>query len=312
MSLIAISSASPAQKVLLTIGLVLGIVAISAGLRAAAGALLVVGRRDRERFWAHQVVGLAALAALIAGVALLWGPSLTNPSGAVGLLAAGVAVSLQRVIASFAGYLIILRGNVFTVGDRITLGGVRGDVVALGFMQTTVLEMGQSPPEQAAEPAVWVRGRQYTGRIVRITNDKIFDSPIYNFTREFPYVWDEIRLPIHHGGDRERVEEILLTIAHRHTADIIAEARPSIDKLRYTYYITGEIELEPRVYLTITDNWLEMALRFLSREPGGRGLKNALYRDIQTEFKRAGIGIASSTSDISIVNPVLVRTAPAD
>jgi SulP family sulfate permease len=49
-------------------------------------------------------------------------------------MAAGLAIALQRVVTAFAGYLIILRGNIFTVGDRITIGGARGDVVALGFM----------------------------------------------------------------------------------------------------------------------------------------------------------------------------------
>ncbi len=37
------------------------------------------------------------------------------------------------MITAFAAYLIILPGRVFTVGDRITLAAVRGDVVALGF-----------------------------------------------------------------------------------------------------------------------------------------------------------------------------------
>jgi small-conductance mechanosensitive channel len=184
--------------------------------------------------------------------------------------------------------------------------------VGLGFMQTTVLEMGQSPPEQAAKPAIWVRGRQYTGRVVRVTNDKIFDSPVYNYTREFPYVWDEIVIPIHHNADRGRAEEILLSAARARTRDVIEEARPRINQLRRHYFVKGDIELEPRVYMTITDNWLELALRFVSREPGVRVLKDALYRDVLEQFSGAGISIASSSSEISIVTPLEVRTAAAN
>src|SRR5436305_6129295 len=99
---------------------------------------------------------------------------------------------MQKVVTAFAGYLVILRGKTFTVGDRITMGGVRGDVVALGFMQTTIMEMGQPPGEQADPPAMWVQARQYSGRIVRVTNDKIFDTPVYNYTRQFPFVWEEM------------------------------------------------------------------------------------------------------------------------
>jgi small-conductance mechanosensitive channel len=311
MTALAISSGTSMQKILATLALFIGAIIIAGLLRAAVSTALRGKGANKPRFWGRQVISLLALAVIVAGVAVIWGPNLKNASGIFGLVAAGVAVALQRVITSFAGYLIILRGNVFTVGDRITIGGVRGDVVALGFMQTTVLEMGESPPEQAAEPAIWVRGRQYTGRVVRVTNDRIFDSPVYNYTREFPYVWDEIMIPIHHNADRKRAEEILLAVAGARTRDVISEATPCIDELRKHYFVKGDIELEPRVFMTITDNWLELALRFVSREPGVRVLKDALYRDILEQFTSAGIGIASSTSEVSIVTPLEVRTSAA-
>ena len=87
---------------------------------------------------------------------------------------------------------VVLGGNTFTVGDRITMGGVRGDVIALTFTQTKIMEMGQPPAVQGADPAMWVRSRQFTGRIVTVTNDKVFDEPVYNYTREFPFIWEEI------------------------------------------------------------------------------------------------------------------------
>ena len=75
------------------------------------------------------------------------------------------------------------------------MGGVRGDVIGLGFMQTRIMEMGQSPPEQRRRAGMWVHSRQYTGRIVTVTNDKIFDEPVYNYTHEFAYLWDEFSVP---------------------------------------------------------------------------------------------------------------------
>jgi small-conductance mechanosensitive channel len=312
MPAIATYSGSVTHRIAVTMLFVVVILAIGALLRAVAAAMLRQRAADRRRFWTEQAVRLATLVAAVLVVSSLWGRDIGNFGGVLGIVGAGVAVALQRVITSFAGYLIILRGKVFTVGDRITIAGVRGDVVALGFMQTTVLEMGQSPPEQAAEPAMWVRGRQYTGRVVRVTNDKIFDSPVYNYTREFPYVWDEIMIPIHHHADRKSAEDILLAAARRHTRDVVEEARPSINALRAKYYVKGEIELDPRVYITITDNWLELSLRFLSREPGVRALKDSLYRDILSGFERASIAIASSTTELSVIGPIEVRSGSAD
>src|SRR5205807_6397666 len=116
-------------------------------------------------------------------------PRLTTRAG---LPTARLAFALQKVLTSFAGYVLILRGRTFTVGDRIPMGGVRGDVIALGFMQTTIMEMGQPPSVQSADPAMWVKSRQFTGRLVTVTNSKIFDEPVYNYTRDFPFIWEEM------------------------------------------------------------------------------------------------------------------------
>jgi small-conductance mechanosensitive channel len=300
------------SRVLLTAGIAIAVIVASAVLRKVARVVLSDQGKGRALFWTDQVIKLLTLATFLVAFTLLWSRDLAGLGATLGVIGAGVAVALQRVITSFAGYLIILRGKVFSVGDRVTFGGVRGDVIALGFMQTTVLEMGQSPPERKDEPATWVGGRQYTGRVVRVTNDKIFDLPVYNFTREFPFVWDEIVLPVSHDRDGTRAEAIMLDAARKHTADVMKEAKPALEQLRKVYYVEGDIEIEPRVYMTINDNYTELALRFLSREPGVRVMKDALYRDILNGFHSANIKIASTTTDIGLQTPVEVRLRTAD
>ena len=59
------------------------------------------------------------------------------------------------VVTALAGYVVIMRGNTFTVGDRITMGGVRGGIIALTVTQTEIMEMGQPPAVQGADPAMW-------------------------------------------------------------------------------------------------------------------------------------------------------------
>jgi small-conductance mechanosensitive channel len=81
------------------------------------------------------------------------------------------------------------------------------------------MEMGEPPPVQSAEPAVWVHSRQFTGRIVTVTNSKIFDEPVYNYTRDFPFIWEEMHLPIAYRDDRHKAEQILLEAAKKHAVD---------------------------------------------------------------------------------------------
>lgn len=44
---------------------------------------------------------------------------------ALGVAGAGIAFALQEVIASFAGWLAIMFGNFYKIGDRVQLGGIK-------------------------------------------------------------------------------------------------------------------------------------------------------------------------------------------
>jgi len=298
------------RKLLLTVALVVALLV----LRAVVG--VVVGwaglrRRahegtERARFWTRQVVNLMNAALLLVGLVSIWFDDPGRLGTAAGFVTAGVAVALQRVVMSFAAYCIILRGRVFTIGDRITMGGVRGDVVHLGFMQTAVMEMGEPPGEKGDPPSTWVSARQYTGRIVHVTNDKIFDTPVYNYTREFPFLFEEIHLPIKYDADRARAEAILLDVARRNTGDIVREATDALDVLRRRYFLPDDVALGPAVYWRLTDNWLEMSLRFVARERGIRPLKDRMSREILAAFDEAGLGLASGTYEIVGVPPLRV------
>lgn len=213
------ATAENGRKLLFSLVFVGGALVLRRLLRSLVG-LFGRGQHERGRFWARQAVGLFVALLLVAGMASIWFDDPGRLATAIGLVTAGLAFALQRVVTALAGYTVILRGNTFSVGDRITMGGVRGDVVALSFIQTTIMEMGQPPSVEAqSDPAMWVRSRQYTGRLVTISNAKIFDEPVYNYTREFPYIWEEMAIPIGYRADRGRAEQILLNAARRHAVD---------------------------------------------------------------------------------------------
>ncbi len=178
---------------------------------------LFIGTRSgtRFQFWAKQGVSLVIAAILVLGIMSIWFDSPGRLASVLGLIGAGIAFALQRVITAVAGYFVILRGKTFNVGDRILMGGVRGDVIGLTFMQTRIMEMGQSPREETDKTS-WVHSRQFTGRIVTVTNDKVFDEPVYNYTHEFAYLWDEFSVPVHFRQDFSAAERVILDAARRH------------------------------------------------------------------------------------------------
>ncbi len=246
---------------------------------------------------------------LVLGVASIWFDNPARMATVIGLLGAGLAFALQRVITAVAGYFVILRGKTFNVGDRIVMGGVRGDVIALTFMQTKIMEMGQPPPVQKDEPAMWVKSRQFTGRIVTVTNAKIFDEPVYNYTHEFPYVWDEITIPVHYDADRNNAEQIMLQAGREHAVCSDRLAAADMDHLERRYGIeVGDID--PRVYWQIGNDWLELTVRFLSPDHGTRGIKDKMTRDVLRKLGDAGIGIASTSYEITSIPPLRIESSP--
>ena len=287
------------RKLLLSVIFIVLLLGASWGLRALAGFL--VGRSKsaavQSRFWTRQGISLLTAVVMILGILSIWFNDPTRLTTALGLVSAGLAFALQQVVTSIAGYFVILRGNTFTVGDRISMGGVRGDVMRLGFIQTTIMEMGQPPSVQGAEPAMWVQSRQFTGRIVTVSNSKIFAEPVFNYTRDFPFIWEEMAIPITYAADRARVELILLEAARLHATEANAMAAEKKGELKEKFGVEP-IELDPKVYYRITDNWLELTVRFVIGTHRIRGAKDAMSRYIVVELDKAGIGIASATYDI--------------
>lgn len=302
-------NAENGRKVLFTLAFVAVVLALGWLLHRLARALH--GRYEKGEFWTRQAIRLATAVLLVVGVASIWFDDPTRLATALGLVSAGLAFALQKVVTALAGYFVILRGQTFNVGDRIVMGGVRGDVVALGFTQTTIMEMGQPPPVQNADPAMWVQSRQYTGRVVTVSNARIFDEPVFNYTREFPYLWEELTVPIAYDAPRDRAERILLEAAERHSVSVGELGAEALAELQRRYLLKPA-DVRPRVYYRLTDNWLELTVRFVARDHGIREQKDAMSRDILGALDAAGIGVASATFAIVGLPPVRLQDGAHD
>jgi small-conductance mechanosensitive channel len=299
-------TAETGRKLLLSVALVAISLLFSRGLQALAGVMFHQRRTRKVQFWTQQTTKLLAVAVLVVGLVSIWFDNPARLTTVAGLLSAGLAVALQRVVTSVAAYFVILRGKVFHIGDRIAMSGVRGDVIDLGFVRTTIMEMGQPPGEQGDSPSVWVQSRQYTGRIVTVTNDKIFEQPVYNYSGEFPYLWDEMHLPIPYNGDRNRAEQILLETVQRYTVKVAEVAEKDLQELRRRYFVDSA-SLEPKVYFRLTDNWVDMTVRFVAKSRGIRELKDKMSREILEALDATGIQIASTTYEIVGLPPLRIE-----
>jgi small-conductance mechanosensitive channel len=272
------------------------IVVVAAVALAAGVGGRVAARRGRDRFASYYYRHLARYAAVLLGVIALlvvWRSAVGHLALFGGLLAAGLAFAMQEVIGAIAGWFNIVTGGIYRVGDRVEIAGVKGDVIDITLLRTKVLEMGSSSPE---EPT-WVGGRQSTGRIVTISNKATFEQPTYNYSSFFEFVWEEVRIPVPYRADWRAAERIMLEEAERVSAT--EGAREAIRTMRERFPIPQH-ELDARVYVTLTDNWVELAARFVIPVRRSRTIHDELARAIRERFDAAGIEIASTTMQVTL------------
>jgi small-conductance mechanosensitive channel len=298
------------RKLLFTVLFIILVYLLGRFLHALAARTMGRMRNRRIEFWTRQAIRLTTAVVMLVGILSVWFDDPTRLATALGLVTAGLAFALQRVVTAIAAYFVILRGQTFNVGDRITMAGVRGDVIALNFTQTTIMEMGQPPGEQGDSPSMWVKARQYTGRIVTVTNDKIFQEPVYNYSRDFPFIWEEMQIPVAYKDDRVRAEQILLEAAAHYTMKIGELGEDSVRELERRYFIT-RAQMEPRVFWRLTDNWIEMSVRFICQTHGVRDVKDRMSRRILEEFDAAKISLPSATFELVGVPPIRIENAPS-
>lgn len=76
------------------------------------------------------------------------------------------------------------------------------------------------------------------------------------------------------------------------------------------YHVT-RLDFEPRVFMRLTDNWLELAVRFVVDTHGSRSVKDAISREVIAGFDEAKIGIASATYEIVGIPPIELKQSTA-
>jgi small-conductance mechanosensitive channel len=244
------------------------------------------------RYWARKLTHYAVGLVTVIGLAVVWRAFAGRVGVVLGLAAAGLAFAMQEVIGAIAGWFNVLSGRIFRVGDRIQMGGVRGDVIDITPLRTKIMEIGSGAGTES-----WVGGRQFTGRVVAISNKATFTEPVFNYSAAFDYLWEELTVPVAFRGDWQRASDILEEEAVRVSAG--AAASGAIQRMRRSYPVP-EAELEPRVFAVPTDDYLQLTARFLVPVRTARGVKDELSRRVLARFEDAGLEVASSTSDVRV------------
>jgi small-conductance mechanosensitive channel len=248
--------------------------------------------RDSEtRYRTRKVVTLISYLVVLLFLGIVFKDRLGGLTIAFGVAGAGVAFALQEVIVSLAGWVAIVFGRFFVTGDRIQLGGITGDVIDIGLLRTTLMECGE-----------WIKADLYTGRIVRVANSFVFKEPVFNYSGDFPFLWDEITLPVTYVSDYRLAREILEKIIREVIEEYSAYAKRAWKDVVKKYMIS-EAMIDPVVTLACTDNWVEFTIRYITDYKLRRATKNRIFGRILEEFAGTGGRVEIASATVQLVSP---------
>jgi small-conductance mechanosensitive channel len=254
----------------------------------------------QTRYRTRKIVTFIAYLVAILFLGIVFKDRLGGLTIAFGVAGAGIAFALQEVIVSLAGWVAIVFGNFFATGDRIQLGGIKGDVIDIGLLRTTLMELGE-----------WVKSDLYTGRIVRVANSFVFKEPVFNYSADFPFLWDEIIVPVTYASDYRLAREILERIIHDVIDEYSAYAKRSWKGIVKKYMIE-ETMIDPGVTLVCTDNWIEFTVRYITDYKLRRATRNRIFGLILENFAATGGKVEIASGTYQLVKPPTFRVELAD
>jgi small-conductance mechanosensitive channel len=189
----------------------------------------------------------------------------------VGSIIVGLAV--QTPMKSFVAWIYILVRQPYRVGDRIKIEEATGDVIDVGYLDTTLWEFGGQ----------YLSTDHPSGRIIKFPNEKVLDSIVYNYSWPlFPYIWNEVKFYVAYGADLEFISETMQRITEEELGEAMME-RVGVyrDLLAKTPVDELEVRERPRVIFRVNDNtWLEAIVRYLVQPREAGTVKTRLIKKL--------------------------------
>jgi len=240
------------------------------------------------RYRARKFINFIGYFIAFLAITVVFSDKLGGLTVAFGVAGAGIAFALQEVIASVAGWAAISLGGFYSTGDRVQVGGIKGDVIDISVLRTTVMEIRE-----------WVKGDLYTGRIVKVANSFIFKEPVYNYSGDFPFLWDEITLPVKYGSDWRLAREMLRNLVDEVLAGYAEQVKDSWKEMLHRYRLE-DADVKPMITLRATDNWIEFTVRYVVDYRKRRWMQDHLFTRILEEVDKSNdrIRLASATFEL--------------
>lgn len=273
----------------IALGYTAGVIILGPLITAIGQKIIQARVKDPREYYRYRKL-LSTVVTIIGALVLFlaWGRLVPHHGTFFGLLGAGLAIALREPLLSIAGRVAIFAGRIYDAGDRVQIGTSSGDIIDVGFFYTRMMEIGN-----------WISGDQYSGRILQFPNAQIFGTGVFNYTRDFQYIWDEVPLNITYESNLQAATEIMLDAGNRYTKEFLEGAHEQLRRMQQ-YFLVPDFELKPQVYVKVTTNWVGLTMRYVVDPRKRRSAATFLYHTIFEQIRqRDDIQIGTDTMEIT-------------
>lgn len=255
---------------------------------------------NEHKYRTRKAINILGYLLIISVVLFVYSDKLGNIGIAIGLAGAGIAFALQEVITSVAGWINIMTTNSIKIGHRVKIGDIKGDIIDIGVLKTTIMEIGD-----------WVDGDLYNGRITELSNSFMFKEPLQNYSSDYPFLWDEIIVPIRTESDFKLARKIFTEVASEVCGEYAQKSARVWAKMTDKYRIE-KAEVQPLITLTFDASWITFTIRYVVDYKSRRKTKDILYTRLLEEIAKYDNIIMIATASIEVTNISQIDSVDSD
>jgi small-conductance mechanosensitive channel len=189
-------------------------------------------------------------------------------------------MALQKPIGSVFAWLLIVTRRPFSIGDRIVISNIRGDVVNISMTHIYLEEIGGT-----------IDGEEKSNRTIILPTSIIFEKEVINYNEKDDYILDEVTITITYESDLEKAEKIM---------------NDTVGKIMMPLWETFQkrIPLESHTRLKTKDSGIDVTVRYYSLVTKRNQISTDIIREILKKI--------SKTKDVNIAYPHTQVILPED
>jgi small-conductance mechanosensitive channel len=243
---------------------------------------VLIHSKSKGKYSRYNLIHLTRLLSVILIIVAVVPFLFKNWYGAVvslGLISLILGFALQTPISSFIGWIYIIIRNPYSVGDRIQVNEFKGDVIDIGYLDTTLWEFAGD----------YLTNDLPSGRMIVFPNSLVLQSAVFNYSwKDFDFIWNEIPFYVAFTSDLDFVRDVIKKVTMKELGPQMADKIQQLKEMVKESPIE-EIEIKEYPYVSFRINantWVEVTVTYLVPPRKAATFRTNIIQNILNELNK--------------------------